>query len=278
MNNRHRGFGLVDLIVCIAVVSVIVACSTIALGQEQGTSGRARTLKDATHLRGIHQSCLVFAREFEGILPRPGLIDRLPNNGVEEPGRGPEDVSQNTTACLHSAMIMQNYYTPELVISPVERNPKVKDKVEADYDYTKYNVIPSVDQYWDANFKADLDTESNVSYANLVIYGSRVTNQWKNSMDAKFAVFSNRGPKDGAIDPDSVTCGPHGNWAGNVLFNDNHAEFLDTTHPDALKFKDAQGQAKPDNLFAIDDGMAGSDIILSFTKAITKDGAQLQWD
>lgn len=276
MNSQHRGFSLIDMIASIALVIVIVACSTIALGQEQGTSGRARTLKDATQLRGIHQSFLVFAREFEGILPRPGLIDRLPFDGVEQPGRGAEDVSQNTTACLHSAVIMQNYYMPELVISPVERNPRVK--ADADYNYESYNPTPNVDQYWDQKFKADLHSESNVSYANLVIYGSRVTNQWKESLDAKFAVLSNRGPKDGAIDPDSVTCGPHGNWAGNVLFNDNHVEFLDTTHPEAMKFKDAQGQEKPDNLFAIDDGIGGSDIILSFTKAITRDGAELQWD
>jgi prepilin-type processing-associated H-X9-DG protein len=262
-----------------ACASVLVILTSIALARQAapGAAAHALTLKDATQLRGIHQSYLVFAREFQGIMPRPGLIDRLPLNGVEEPGRGPEDISQNTTAALHSACIMQNYYTADIIISPVERNTKVV-RVDADYDYQRYNVLPNVDSYWDANFKADLATESNVSYANLVIFGKRMENQWRDSLDPKFSVLGNRGPKDGAIDPQSLTCGPHGNWAGNVVFNDNHVEFLDTTQPPALKFKDAQEQERPDNLFAIDDGMAGGDVILSFTRTMTKDGAELQWD
>ena len=37
----------------------------------------AKLQKDSTQIRGIHQSWLVFAREFNGILPTPGLIDRI---------------------------------------------------------------------------------------------------------------------------------------------------------------------------------------------------------
>jgi hypothetical protein len=280
MNDQRRGLAQDDLLALVVCSVLLASLASVVFGQGArddqpgaGLTMHAKTLKDATQLRGIHQSLLVFAHEFQGIMPLPGLIDRQPVNGVEEPGRGPEDESQNTTANLHSAMIMQNY-TPELIISPVERNPGVV-KVDADYNYEVYNVIQ--DTYWDSTFKADLAGESNVSYANLVLFGKRKSAEWKASMNAKFPVVGNRGPKDGQANPDSFTCGPHGNWAGNLAFNDNHVEFFTATQsPHACK--DAQGQDKPDNVFAVDDGMAGADVILSFTKAMTKSGAELQWD
>jgi hypothetical protein len=282
MSIRSRGFARSDLMAVITCSVLLIAMASVVFGQDAkddraggGVTMHTKTRKDAEQLRMMHQSFLVFAREFQGIMPLPGLIDRLPFNGVEEPGRGPEDEAQNTTANLHSAMIMQNFYTPDLIISPVERNPKVK--VHADYNYEMYNPTPAVDCYWDANFKADLAQESNVSYANLVLFGKRKSTEWRDTLNAKFAILGNRGPKDGKNDPDSFTCGPHGNWAGNIAGNDNHAEFFTATQSPHT-FKNAEGQEKPDNFFAIDDGMGGADVILSFTKAITKDGAELQWD
>lgn len=279
MINAHRGFARCDLMVCLGCVAIAMVVATIAVGQNPGGNGgrdQAKLLKDATQLRGIHQSLLVYAREFGGQMPRPGLIDRLPNNGVEEPGRGPEDFSQNTTAGLHSACIMQNYYSPELVISPLERNPHVK--MDADFNYAAYDVIPTVDCYWDPKFKADLESESNVSYANLVLFGKRMEMQWRESLDSKFVVLGNRGPRNGVINPESFTCDKEGRWSGNVVFNDNHTEFLETTWPAMLTYTDAAGEKKPDNLFCMEDGPAGVDVIVTFTKSMTKDGAELQWD
>lgn len=220
---------------------------------------------------------IVFAREFGGVFPSPGWIDRLPvkigGRLQEIPGRGEKDITQNTTAKLYSALIMQNYVEPATVISPVERNPNVK--VRSNYDWEIYNPVKDV--YWDPQFKADLVEVSHVSYAHMVLFGKRVDAQWRDTMAAKFPVISNRGPKDGKLDPASYTCGPHGHWAGNVVFNDNHTELLKTTKPKHVLF-DSNGQKKRDNLFAFDDGIDGADTILTFTKRMTTDGPVIQHD
>lgn len=234
-------------------------------------------VRDQLNLRGIHQSWLVYAREFDGIMPTPGLVDRLPFNGVEEPGRGEEDVTQNTTANLHAMCIMQNYYSPQIVVSPLERNPIVRVMSEDEYNYTRYNAPPNVDQYWDPLFKADLVRGSNVSYANLVLFGCRKERHWLESLDPTFAFLGNRGPKDGVGDPKSYTCDARGAWAGFITLADNSIErFQDTKSP--FPFKDAAGISKPDNIFGYDDGEAGCDVILSFTQSMTRDGPVVQHD
>ncbi len=232
-------------------------------------------MKDAAKLKTIDQAMLSFARQYRGRqLPTPGVIDRLPVPGRGDvPGRGEEDITQNTTANLYSMQIMQNYFAPPLIISPVERNPNVKAK--NDYAWNVYS--PRDDVYWDVRFKADLTKESHTSYAHMVIFGKRKEAHWRDNQLSEIPRLSNRGPKDGTLDPDSYTCGPHGHWVGNVVFNDSHVELLKTTTPERVRFV-LNGQKKQDNLFAFDDGIGGVDAILTFTSEMSKDGPKIQHD
>jgi hypothetical protein len=273
VRQHQRGAARLEAIVILACFGVFFAIGSLVLGQTENPKDQssfkahAKTQKDASQLRGIHQSWLVFSREFNGTFPTPGLIDRLPFNGVETPGRGDEDKTANTTANLFSVCVMYNYFTPEFIISPIERNPKMK--IAADYNYEVYD--PVNDRYWDAKFKADLATGSHVSYAHMPIYGQWQLKQWRDTANDSWPILGNRGPKDGAADPSSYTCGPHGNWAGNMVFNggNNRFFFLEPAVPTQ--------DGAIDNFFATPDVNSG-DAFITFTGEIKDDGPVFQFD
>ena len=280
--DRSRGLTIVELLVALACLALLLALTCAAVGgQAKADKATARSLKDATHLKQIHQCFIVFAREFNGKFPTPGLVNRLPDPqlGRDVPGRGPEDVTQNTTANLCSLLIVQNYMNPELLVSPVERNDRVK--IDEDYDWNQYN--PSQDLYWDPNFVADLKKESNTSYAHLPMFGKRAQREWRDSLRAAFVVLGNRGPRAGARDGKSLTCDPHGFWSGNLVFNDNHTEMHRTMTPEQLEplvFEVAEGETfkKPDNVFAMERGFDAEDVFITFTMTMGEDSFTYQHD
>lgn len=248
---RKRGFTLIELLVVMAIIALLIGLLLPALAKARAT---AKLTKDSTQIRGVHQSWLVFAREFEGLFPTPGLIDRLPFNGVEEPGRGPEDQELNDTARMHSACIMQNYYSSQLIVGPTEPSGRVA--VKDDYNYELYDV--PTDIYWDDSFEADLASLSNTSYASMPIAGDRKQREWKDTLNSAWPIVANRGVREGSlVDTDyneSITLEIHGSkqWMGNVCYNDNHVEVSKTFKPEGVSYTDG-GALLADNIFKNDE-------------------------
>jgi hypothetical protein len=266
MNHRVRnGLTRVELLVALACILLVPAVVIVVLSQvlPDGRPG-AVNIKDGTQASQIYKSFAIFADENGGLFPRPGLLDRKAVEGLGDvPNRGEEDVDLNTTANLYSLLIAQNFFTPELTISPLERNPNVT--VDLDYNYDAYQ--PENDSYWDPSFNADLQTGSNVSYAHQPLVGRNAYRVWTNQRQIRTALVGSRGPKDGIIDPNSYSCGPNG-WKGNVVFNDGVVETFATTKPESLGF---------DNLFAIDDHHE-VDAFLTFTRLIENGVPEWQFD
>nr|PZN48299.1 MAG: hypothetical protein DIU61_19020 [Bacteroidota bacterium] len=248
--NRKRGFTLIELLVVMAIIALLLGFLLSALSKARAT---ARPTKDPTQIRGIHQSLLVFARESNGIFPTPGLIRRMDVDGKHIPGRGEEWIAKNDTARLHSALIMANYYTPDLVVGPTEPSGFVS--VMDNYNYSLYDVPSGV--YWDDDFDAKLTAVSNVSYASMPIAKERKRRQWRDSMDSSFAILGNRGPRLGDLGEHyrkSITLQIHGGtkeWFGNICFNDNHIMSYRTFTPEGINYSKG-GESFPDNFFAND--------------------------
>ncbi len=119
--------------------------------------------------------------------------------------------------------------------------------------------------------------ESNSSFGHLPLYGERFRRYWRFTAGSRTPLLGNRGPTGGVDDPGSYTYGRDGRWAGQVVFGDGHVEFIETFTLNSVFF-DAGGQQQPDNLFRMDDGPDGADVILTFTKVMTEDGPIIQHD
>ena len=237
---------------------------------------------ESAQLQGIHQGWLIYAGEFDGHLPVPGAIKRLPRKvdgqSISVPGEGPIDDSQNTTAHLYSATIMLNYFTPEVCVGPAEPSPRVRPATGAGaYDFASY--APANGAYWDEDFKADLHGESNVSYAHMPLWGLRFERQWRDSADPGFPLLGHRGPKDGT-DAASITLRilpPFDSWRGIVVHADNSTEVDGDVEWGEVRV-DVNSEFVPDCYFRFEEGPIGGDAILTFTKSMGGSGPETQWD
>src|SRR5262245_24738744 len=106
--SSRRGLTILELLV---ITLVIMGGITLVALPAASHSGCCKLLRDSSHIRGIQQSWIVFSREFGGVYPTPGLIDRQPDPVVGKcPDRGAENKILNDTAALHALCLMQNYY------------------------------------------------------------------------------------------------------------------------------------------------------------------------
>ncbi len=269
MNARsspRRGYGMIGLLitlVCMVVLFVIGmnAVNTAVTGQGSAKINTVRSFEDKLQLSALYQSMLVGALENKDRYLVPSELS------------GSDDPAQNTTANLFSAMIARHYTGPEQLISGNEYNPYVWP--DEDYDITAYN--PAGGTFWDPRFVADLEDESNVSYAHVPLYGERVRREWRANLRSDFPLLGNRGPKDGIEDPDSWTYGRDRTWAGHLVFGDGHVQFVNTFTPAGV-FYEQDGRQYNDNIFAMEEGPNGRDAILSFTRKVSTNGPVLQYD
>ncbi len=258
--NRKRGFTLIELLVVMAIIAILLG---LLLPAVQRARQNAKLLKDATQIEQIHQSWVIWSREFDGVFPVPGLIYRQqdPQLGYV-PGRGPEFVPWNTSANLYSACIAQNYFSPELCVGPTEPSGRVA--VKDNYNYQTYDPSAIPPSYWDNSFSSNLGTQSNVSYAHLPLSGRRRVVEWRDTMNSQFAMIGNRGPQYGQLGnvyEESITLEIHPGrkqWIGNICYNDNHVETHNTFYPEGVNYVDPNGDGvRPDNLFNNDTGVGG---------------------
>jgi prepilin-type N-terminal cleavage/methylation domain-containing protein len=250
--NSKQGFTLVELLVVMAIIALLLSLLLPALAKARATT---RQLKDGTQVQQVHKAWLIWAADYDGTFPTPGLISRVPlpgSGGIPTPGRGEENTVLNDHAKMHSAVIMANYLSPQVMVSPSEQSGRVV--VNAGFNFNLFNVAQGV--YWDPGFRVDLSEICNTSYGTMLISGGRKSAQWKNSLDSKFAVVGNRGVQDGSLQDNiynsSVTLqihGPRKRWVGNICYNDNHIKLEEAFTPEGIdiRFGDT---VEPDNLFA----------------------------
>ena len=254
--NRKRGFTLIELLVVMAIIALLIGLLLPALAKARA---QAKLLKDGTQIKQVHAAWTIVSREFDGIFPTPGLIDRQADPDLGEvPGRGAEDARQNSTANVHSACIMQNYYTPEICVGPTEPNGNVF--VLDDYNWEAYDVIEDI--YWDSSFQTDLGSKCNTSYASMPVFGKRKNQEWRDTFNSKWAIVGNRGIEDGEIRKSNITYEIHGGrkqWVGNMVYNDNHLEVHNSFTPEGVEYQD-EGNVLPDNFFRDDSANGDSSL------------------
>jgi prepilin-type N-terminal cleavage/methylation domain-containing protein len=299
----RRGFTLIELAATAALAAALSATAIIATGtQPTGSTGTgagglasarqaARTKKDETQVRAIGQAMIVWAQNNGDVYPFPSRIDRE-NLTVKDDGR-----AKNTTANIYSVMVYNGSLSPEILVSPLEKNSSISACKTYEYDAPKTAVKPAM-ALWDPAFTVGLTPEAkgNASYAHLQPAGNRL-NRWKNDFSKGEVVVCTRGPEilsvkmdgDGHpiptfAKPDSLTLTMLGDgtaWAGHVVFNDNHTELFKTTiahqkpYTGKATYSDADGKTHPDLMFwdEPEDPLHVNNFFGLFTKAGEKPAA-----
>ena len=232
------------------VLSVVLlnSLNQAMTGEKSAMPGTVASFKDKEYLRALYLSMVVSDQLGDKPFITPSTI------------AGSEDISLNTTANLFSAMIMQQYTIPAQLISGNEYSPNVwRDE---DYNYRAHNPYDGV--FWDPNFVADLDVDSNNSFAHIPLYGRRYQRYWKFSADSRAPLLGNRGPINGVDDSSSYTYGRNRKWGGHIAFGDGHVDFFASFFPSGLTY-DEDGLTQHDNIIASQHCSTGCDALLIFT-------------
>ena len=284
--NRFRGFTLVELLVVVGIIALLISILLPALGK---AAAESRSVKDGTQIKEIHQAMNTFALSNNGRYPIPGLINRLADPELgQSPNLGPEDFVLNHSSHFYSSMIAQQLISPSILIGPTEVNPKFV--VKEDYNYDTYD--PGSDRYWDPTFKAYLKPRSNSSYAHLSICGKRKKESWRASSSPNMPMIGTRAPgiapSTSIINPDDPSYthsqtlllhSPSRLWSGNVCFNDNRVQRLDSMYAPAGGYEHNGAPPARDFMYAAEfgdgtvlDNHSQADAFLSISKTASSDG------
>ena len=275
-NTHKKGFTLIELLVVMSIIALLLSILMPALGRARA---EAMLTKDQTQVKSIYSGFSFWAPSHNGKYPIPGLEQRLadPSTGNFIKGRGPEDLLVNDHASMLSMCVMQQLFTPDVLIAPTEQSDVVYPMEF--YDYEVYNASPSEWTFWDVNFMNDLENNCNNSYGIMPITGKRKHQNWGVSTNnpTGYAIIGTRGPQDGIEDPISQANLFHGidrSWKGVTTFGDGHTEILETFYPISSTYVNDNGEAVADNIFAEDPNQAqdndygnglgqGADIVLT---------------
>ncbi len=279
----RRGFTLIELLVVIAIIALLISILLPALGRARAN---AKRIKCASQIKQVHTAFAMFSQNHRNQFARPIKISSATADKATDRG--------NSTANMHSIMIYENFYSPDLVVCPSEASGAVRS--DPDYDYGGKGSDLVDEDAWDYNFRSILSVDGfdvgNVSYANNAPVGGRFNKEWADSLNSSFAVLSDRGPENGERKPESVSYLLHGSrssWSGNVGYNDNHVDTFNeqlgvqgegSFVPSGLTYRDPDvNENLPDNIFLEQDesnpggngALGGSDIWLGIFSEAEKD-------
>lgn len=287
--NKCRAVAIVEGVVGVVVVALFLLLLLGLILPSLGGKHANLGLKCETQLSQLFKAMTLWSQDHGGEFAVPTVLDQATAARCAQRG--------DSTSNVHSVLIHNLYYTPQLTVCPLEANQWVTEDTDYDYGNSPGNSATklSPSDTWDYDFSCDITGaeksartgkwRSNVSYANLGLAGQRMKNQWRDVLDSHFLVMSDRGPMNGMMISKSQSAKNHSDgkwWAGNVVYGDGHADFMKQRQETGLEFvlpgMEKSVSGKPDNIFADDDPVNGSDIYLSVWGDCIDGNIEALWD
>ncbi|MFK7790214.1 MAG: hypothetical protein AB8C95_12075 [Phycisphaeraceae bacterium] len=257
---RQSGFTFQELLVVMVLVVVVVAFNVPVDAASRRT---ARRMQNSTQLRGIHQGLVTFANSNKNKFPGLDSRGNIIANGKGTTGNSGDG---DTVEARFWIMLDGDYFTPEYAISPSETANV--NEVEWDGENGTETVK------WNDDIK-------HYSYTMLGIKGvggeapdnnfAGRAAEWQQTLNSQAIALSDRNAGTNATDKvDSIHSGDEGEWAGAVLWNDNHVAFEMTTQYFETKYANGRlhtdrfGEGT-DNLFSSEadpGGQVGVDALM----------------
>ena len=201
MQRPRTGFTLIELLVVISIIALLIGILLPALGAARKS---ARQMKNSTHVRGIQQALVVFARS------NKGFYAGIENNGtyfvdgavLDSTGDGEQ------VRCRYELLLDAGYFQGEYAISPLESKISWTTGAVSTLNYS-FGMLRLVS----AGAKK-LDSAH-----------SKRHQEWRDTANPDAIVVGDRNIGTNAFGNKQSIHTSKGKWEGAVAFNDNHVVF-----------------------------------------------------
>ena len=250
LGRRFRAFTLIELLVVISIIAMLVGILLPAIGAARKM---ANQMKGSTELRSIHEQMSVFANGNHSYLPgvdrNGGALTSTDTSFLALSGGntgGPSGAAINTRFYI---LLNGNYLAGDMLVSPVEIAPK----------WTDPSQLPNTKQYSYSLLRLLDTTALGANEVAMTANAGRLS-EWRDNATSQAVMGSDRNTQ---TDATIYSTTPHsiwsnglvagGDWAGNVVWGDNHVNFLSNSQFTGLVTSYGGIVTTGDNLFSDSD-------------------------